>query len=145
MPVYPYVSVIITTNGSTDADLGVGKVTILADGHTFTCSTYSKPASCYFEVPPGTEVTATAYNHTGSMCTSFQVMWEDHSSIWNHDCSPLTFTTNMQKAQVTANFDLVPTAPPVSATEPPVATPPPATTPPLETPVDTPLDSLVPG
>ena len=74
------------------------------------------------------------------MCTYFVLMWEDHSYIRHDDCSPLRFTTKTQKAQLTANFDLAPTAPPVTATDPPVATPPPAATP-----VDTPVDSPVPG
>lgn len=143
-PVYPYVSVIITTDGSTTAELGVGKVTISAAGHLFTCSTFSKNGSCYYEVPAGTQVTATAYRQAGSMCTYFELMWEDYlSTVMHHDCSPITFTTKSQKAQLVANFDLIPPATPTPPTDPP-ATPDPTSVDP-STPEPTTLDTPTPS
>ncbi len=142
MPVYPYVSVLITTNGSTDADVGFGRVTVVAAGDTYRCTTRSRPASCYYEVPPGTEVTATAAHRADSVCTYFYVIWEDYSTERHDDCSPITFTQKKQKALLVANFDRVPTAPPATPADPP-ATPEP--TPTLETPADPPTPNYSPG
>ncbi|NJD29072.1 MAG: hypothetical protein FIA92_12355, partial [Chloroflexi bacterium] len=122
-PVYPYVAVLITSNGNTDAELGVGKVTIVAAGHTYTCSTFSARGSCYYEVPPGTPVVATVSMQPGSMCTYFHLLWdEDNTWVRHEDCSSISFTTRTQMAQLTANFDRVPAATPTPTDPPPTPT-----------------------
>jgi hypothetical protein len=133
-PTYPYVSVLITTNGNTDATIGIGKVTVAAAGRTFTCTTYT--SRCFYEVPPGTPVVATAYRQTGSVCTDFHLIWEDHSTVVSEGCGPIQFTTKTQEALLVANFDQVPSPPPATQTAPPAT--PEATPTPEVTPEDTP-------
>jgi hypothetical protein len=134
MPLYAYVGVLAE-------GYGIGKVTVVAAGHTYSCSVYTRPAeNCYWDIPPGLQVTATVSTQPGSICQVFYLLWEDYSSPVTHDdCSPITFTTQDQDAQLTADFEPAPTAPPATPTNP--AATPAATPTPTATPVDTPAPS----